>query len=240
MGFILADIPRMKLRFAILLPSITASVLLSSCATKFTAAQRAQLSTVAITKTTVDPEAYEEPYGGDIDARNRASNVPGFGALGPLVGAAVGHSIAGTQNNMFRGENSGHFTLVQKNTPRDLPVRLQTKLQDSLKNDSFFKSRLRPSSSNVITSEITSYRLLRVGKDDNDKLLFTPEVYVNIYLKDSAGTNLAGRTYIGRGTQSYTIDQYAASSEKTRKAYEDALDNAVAAFKAELAIKTGE
>jgi len=230
----------MKLRFALLLPSFSAALLLSSCATKFTAAQRAQLSTVAVTKTIVDPEAYEEPYGGDIDARNRSSNVMGFGALGPLVGAAVGSSIAGTQNAMSRSENGHHYPAVQKNTPKDLPLRMQAMLQNSLKKDSFFSSRLRPLSPNTVSSEITSYRLIRVGKDDNGKLLFAPEVYANIYLKDSSGQKLAGKTYTGRSVQSYTIDQYASSAEKSRKAYEDALSSAVLFFEADLAIKTGE
>jgi len=226
----------MKLRSTLLLSSIVASVLLSSCATRFTPAQRAQLSAVAVTQTKADAEAYEEPYGGDVDSRDRAT----AGAGGGLIALAVTSSIAGTQNNMFKGESAHYFPAVKKNTPGNLPSSLQTKLQNYLKADSFFKSRVRPTAAANVTSEITCIRLIRVGKNEQGKLLLTPEVYTNIYLKDGAGKNLAGRTYIGRSNQMYTIDQYAASAEKTRRGFEDALDSAVLQFNADLAIKTGE
>jgi len=164
----------------------------------------------------------------------------GFGAMGVLVGAAVGNSIAATQNNMSKGENGHHFAAVQKNTPKTLSTQLESKLQETLKSDHFFSSRVKSVSENTLTSEISCYRLARIGKDDQGRLLFAPEVYTTIQLKDKTGKSLVGRQYIGKSTQGYTIDQFAGSSEKTKKAYDDALNNAVSAFQADLAIKTGE
>lgn len=213
---------------------------LSSCATKFSPAQRAALATVAVSGTTVDPEAYEEPYGGDLEMRNNASNVPGTGILGPLIGMGVGGAIAGTQNANFKGKNRGYFPAVQKNTPTDLGKNLSSKLKQSLKTDPFFRTRVAETSGNLVTSDITCYRLIRVGKNDQGELLFAPQIYAAIYLNDAKGQKLVGRSYIATGTPSLTVAEYASSSAKTKASYDAAIDYAVAMFDAELALKTGD
>ena len=218
---------------------ISASIFLSSCASKFTPAQRDALSTVAISKGTLGEDAYEDPYGGDVAMRNNSSNVHGAGALGPLVGLAIGSAVAGTQNNMFVGKNQGYFPAVKKNMPNNLGEVMTAKLKASLKNDPFFSKRLKDSSPNTVTSEITSTRLIRLSKNSSGELLFTPEVYATIELKDSAGKNLAGGgSYIGHGTDTYTVAEYAASPEKLRKAYDGAIQSAVTQFMTLLATKT--
>lgn len=230
----------MKFYQLALFSSVTASFLLPSCATKFSPAQRAALNTVAVSGTTVDPEAYEEPYGGDIEMRKNAANTPGFGILGPLVGMGVGGAIAGTQNANFKGKNRGYFAAVQKNTPTDLGKSLGNKLKQSLKNDSFFRTRIAETSSNLITSDITCFRLIRSGKNDAGELMLVPQIYATIYLKDAAGKTLAGRAYIVTGAPAMTAAEYASSPAKTRSCYDTAIDFAVKSFDAELALKTCE
>lgn len=230
----------MKFHRITLFSSLASSLVLASCATNFTPAQRAGLSTVAVAGTKVAPEAYEEPYGGDIQMRNNASNVPATGILGPLIGLGIGSAVAGTQNANFKGKNSGYFAAVQKNTPDDLGNILSAKLKESLKGDSFVRSRISDKSGNVFTSEITCYRLIRRGKNENGDLTLVPEIYANIYLKNAAGKNLVGRTYIGTGAEAFPVAEYAASSAKTKKAYMAATHNAVIGFMADLAVKTRE
>lgn len=220
--------------------ALAASLLLASCASKFTPAQRAGLATVAVAQTEVYPDAYEEPYGGDVQARNAASNVQGAGILGPLVGMAVGGAISGTQNANFKGHNKGYFAAVQKNAPGDLGTVLNKKLKESLKADPFFRNRLTPSSGNLVNSKITSYRLLRTGKNDDGELLFTPEIYTEIQLKDVAGKTLAGKTYVGTGFSGHLISEYASSPTLEKEVFTAAANNAVIGFMADLAIKTAE
>ncbi len=219
---------------------ISASLALSSCASKLTPAQRASLSTVMISSTTVDPEAYEEPYGGDIAMRNNASNVPATGILGPLVGAAIGGAVAGTQNASFNSHNKNYFASIQHNIPGNVGELMDNRLKGTLKNDPFFKSRLTSSSGNKITAEITSHRLIRLGKNNVGNLIFAPQIYVDLNLKDSSGKSLAGRTYIGTGPAGYPIEEYAASAARTKQTYTDTLDTAISAFQADIAIKTAE
>lgn len=93
---------------------------LSSCATKFTPAQREALSTVAIASTVVNADSYAEPYGGDrVSANNAkmATNNQG-GAIGGALSTLLVEGIAATQDKMFRNKNSGYFQAVQNTPPK--------------------------------------------------------------------------------------------------------------------------
>lgn len=214
--------------------------LLSSCVSKFTPAQREALSTVAIAPTQVKPAAYSEPYGGDRGAADGAAMAgvnSGAGAIGGALGAIIGESIAATQDNMFRNEKKGLFGAIQANTPQ-VGVVLNARLAGDLKNDPFFKSRLRPASPNSITSTVTSYQLVRVGKGD-EGLLFAPRVIAELSLNDGSGKALAKGTYIGLGDQK-PIEFYASSAAKSKESYEKAAKVAVDQFTAVLAHKTAD
>lgn len=229
----------MKAHYFALVTSLAAFCFLPSCASKFSASQRAALSTVAIAGTTVNPEAYEEPYAGDIAARNRmAQNASNAGALGYLVASGLGSAMTGVQNANFKGDNRSYFNAVQKNTPTDLGKVLNSKIKDSVKADNFFRNRVTNSSPNLVTSEITSYRLLRAGENDEGHMTFTPEIYTEIHLKDASGKTLVGGTYIGTTTQTLSIYEYAGSAAKSKQAYDAALKTAVRSFSENLAEKT--
>lgn len=232
----------MKFHPIALFSSVAVSLLLPSCATKFSPAQRAELSTVAVAQTIIDPEAYEEPYAGDIQARNAAQASAGAsgGMLGSLIGLGVGSAIAGTQNSHFKSGNESYFPAVQKNTPGDLTTILSSNLKNSLKKDAFFKPRIADQAGATVTSEISCHRLIRLGKNDKGDLLFTPEIYATIQLKNAAGKKLAGGDYTGSGVSALVISEYAASPAKTRQAFTTAVNNAIDQFMADLAIKTAE
>jgi hypothetical protein len=230
-------------RPAVLITLSCSSLLFSSCAQKFTAAQRAQLSTVSVARTEVDPEAYQEPHGGDIRARNGAAmggTAAGGGIAGPLVGWAVGSAIAGTQNANFKGKNSGHFANVRRNTPGDLGEQLTAVLKKDLKADPFFKTRLVEKSTNVVGSKIHSYRLVRREKDDQGELKFSPEILLEIHLNDAAGKSLAGTRFVAAGTESHRISEYASNPALSRRVYQSTLDQAAKVFMDELGRKTAE
>lgn len=214
-------------------------LLLPSCASKFTAAQRDALSTVAIAPTAVNPNAYAEPYGGDQQAASQAGMVgvtSQTGALGGLVSSLVGQSIAATQDNMFRGKSKGSFGAVQTNTPQVSPL-LNTKLTNGVKGMPFFASRVRAVSPNSITSKITSYRLVRNGKGADGELLLVPQIIVEMGLKDASGKSLAGGTFVGTGFPN-PISVYASSAAKSREGYESAAKIAVGQFTTVLEQKT--
>lgn len=216
-------------------------LLLSSCATKFTAAQREALATVAIARTEVKSDAYSEPYGGDRGAAAGAAQVgasSGTGAIGGVVGALIGESIAASQNGMFRGRNKGSFAAVQSRTPAVGPL-LDSQLAAGMKAEPFFASRIRNVSPNAITSKITSYHLVRNGKDRNGEILMAPRITVEMNLNDAAGKKMAGGTFTGTGG-SNPISVYASSASKSKEGYELAAKTAVDQFTTLLAKKTAD
>ena len=188
-------------------------VFLASCANKFTPAQREALSTVAIARTVVKSDAYSEPFGGDSQT---AAAVP-LATGGGIIPALIGESIAATQDNLFRGNKKSLFGSVQTNTPQVGKI-MDAKLEDGLGSEPFFKSRLRPTSPNCITSTINSYRLVRVGKA-NGELLFAPQIIVEMSLNDATGEALAWGTYVGTG-YNHPIEVYAANAAKSKEGYE--------------------
>jgi hypothetical protein len=214
-------------------------LLLPSCASKFTAAQRDALSTVTIATTIVQDTAYAEPNGGDRQAANQAGMAGVYsqtGALGGLLGASIGENIFQIQNNMFRTKNQKAFSATQTNTPPMGPL-LNTKLTSSTKNVPFFASKVRANSPNFITSSITSYGLVRGGKAANGEILLVPQIAVKFDLIGTSGKSLAGGTFVGTGFPN-PISVYACSAAKSREGYESAAKIAVGQFTTVLEQKT--
>jgi hypothetical protein len=214
---------------------------LASCATKFTQAQKDALATVSISPTEVKSGAYLQPNGADRQAADSATmsgTSSGAGALGGLVGALVGESIAASQNAIFKGKSKQHFDAVAKNTP-EISRPVNSKLGGSIKSDTFFAPRLRSDSPNRFTSKVISYGLVRSGKQDDGTLLLTPQVAIEISLKDASGKKLVGRNYIGTG-YNHPITRYASDQAELRKGYELAAGFAVDQFASDLSKKTAE
>ncbi len=206
-------------------------LLIPSCASKFTAAQREALSTIAIAPTVVVHDAYAEPYGGNRESAGQAGMVgvtSQTGAIGGLVGSLVGETIAATQDNLFRGKSKGCFGAVQANTPQ-VGSALNTKLTQGVKAIPFFAAKVRAISPNQITSKITSYRLVRNGKNKDGELLFVPQIIVEMGLNDATGKSLAKGMFVGSGYQN-PISVYASSAAKSKEGYDFAAKIAVDQF----------
>lgn len=223
----------------LVLTVIISTMFMPSCATKFTAAQRAELATVAVAKSEVEEDAYAEPYGGSqeaIDAGNQAG--AGAGAIGAMVGSLTGQAIAGTQNQVFRNKSEGYFAAVQRNTPPDMGGLMSAKMKFAAKEDRFFGTRLRETSGCLFTSKIISYGLVRSGKDENGNLILTPQVVAEISLKDAAGKNLSRGTFTGNSGLAYPVADYAGNPTKSKAGYAIATATCAQAFFATLDSKT--
>jgi len=205
------------------------AISLSSCATKFTAAQKASLTSLAIADVKVRDGAYSEPSGADRAAATNTTMATGGG----LIGALIGESVAASQNSIFKGKSKQHFGAVKGNTPEISPIVSKT-VGSGIKNDPYFGQRLRISSPNLIQSEVVSYGLVRSGKQDDGTLLLTPMVSVKFTLNGADGKKMAGRNYAGTG-YNHTVEKYAADRNELRKGFEMAAKVAVDQFTADLA-----
>ncbi len=178
---------------------------------------------MAVTRTEVAPDALEEAYGGDIQSYDPVLR-PG--------------KVTRAQFGRFKKDNRAGLARIQRHTPADLGDMLASRIEGQLKRDSFFKDRVRGQSGNTVTSLISSIRLVRSGTAADGTLTFDTEVYADIYLRDARGRKLAGKTYVRNGGMALPVIGYADDPGKLRSAYAAALDHAVAAFMADLAVKT--
>lgn len=215
-----------------LITTIAASlcaISLSSCATKFTARQKASLTSVAISDVSVRDGAYSQPSGADRAAVTNTAIATGGG----LVGLLIGESIAATQNNIFKGNNKQYFETVKSNTPEISAIVSRT-LGSGIKNDPFFGQRLQSSSPNLVKSEVVRYGLVRSGKQDDGTLLLTPLVSVSFTLHGKDGKKMAGKNYMGTG-YNHPVEKYSKDRKEIIKGYEMATRVAVDQFTADLA-----
>jgi hypothetical protein len=220
---------------------LVSTAFLASCATKFTAAERESLATVAIARTTLDKDAYHHPYGGSLAARTAgASAGNGGGAIGAMLGSLIGEGIAATQNNMFQKNNAAHVATVERNTPREGDKYLFDALGRDLKKDAFFSSRLRPDAPARITSTMVGYGIMRADAPGADDLRFSANVVTKIVLVDATGKKLLGSQYSGSSTTHRTIAEYAGNPAIIRKDFDEASGVAVQAFLKDIAKKTAE
>lgn len=212
---------------------------LVSCSTKFTESQRQALSTVTVTPGVLADSSYHEPNGGDRAAAEAATMVgvsSGTGALGGAVGALIGESIAAVQDGMYDSENSHHYDRIQKNTPNPAPY-VTKQLQQYLKKDSFFGSRLRSESPNQIRAEVLSHGLVRASKTSDAEILVMPQMNVKFSLSDASDKKLFETVASGAGYH-HPISLYSDNPKKLTESFEKAAEAAVVSFMEKLAKKT--
>jgi len=133
-------------------------LLLSSCVTKFTKAQKEALNTVAIAKPSIEANAYKAPYGGN-------KNVSKALATGGITGFILGQAVVKTQDNLYKSRNSQHFQSIQKTTPKTIDTILEAQLKSNISANPFFKDRLQKNSPNRFTALIKNHHLTRTGKN---------------------------------------------------------------------------
>lgn len=218
---------------------VMAALSLTSCATKFNEAQRASLSTVAVAPASLAKNAYKEPDGGDRAAAQSASMVgatSGTGAIGGMVGALVGESIAAVQDGMYDSENSKYYSTIQQTTPNPAGI-FDKRLNQRLAKDAFFGSRLKQESSNQFKTEVNHYGLVRASKTADGEIQVMPQVSATTTLVDGKGKKLFKHTSIGTGHH-HPISYYSQNRRHLEASYEAAVEAAVEAFMVQLEKKT--
>jgi hypothetical protein len=202
----------------------------TSCSTKFTPAQMASLSSIAIAPASVKYGAYQEPHGGSPTSGTPVVTAPGnptAGAVGNLIGQLLIEGISAAQDNMFEKAHKHNFPAVERNTPQ-IPPLVAKAMKQQLAKDAFFGPRLSTSGTSRIETEVLSYGLVRTGKHQKE-ILLTPSVLCQFSLRDSAGKILAQQNHFGIA-DSQPITWYASSRSNSQFAYDKAVNNASMLF----------
>lgn len=212
---------------------------MSSCATKFTPAQRDALSTVMVSSAMTKDKAYQEPDAGDrgaVQSSSMAGVSSGTGAIGGALGSIIGESIAATQDAMYDSKNKQHYSAVKTGSP-DVGKMVTSELTGMLREDEFFKSRIRQTSPNQFKAEVINYGLVRATKTKEGVVQMQPQVAVKFSLVDGSGKVLHSHTSVGTGYH-HPIDVYAKDRKIMADSYAIAADIAVSHFLLSLGKKT--
>jgi len=178
------------------LPALLSLNLANCGPSAWSESQKRSLTSVTLGTPSMAADSYKSADAVSLATQRRAgATAAGFGALGGLIGAGLGAAVAGSMTGV-EGSNfkSNHAELLRKlDQEMKLPVSsdLNAAFTDVLKKDSFMSSRLSPSSSNRIETEVLSYGLRRVPGEEED--LFTPYLIAAVSLKTADGKQLLKR-----------------------------------------------
>jgi len=210
---------------------------LSSCSTKFTEAQRAQLSTVKVQNTLQSSDAYSDPLG----TADGTAGAVGMATGGGLVGALIGGAVEMTQNSMFKNAEGKNFAKLKAQSPKQVGSIVNQQVSATLKANPFFASRLKSTSPNSLKTEVTNYTLTRTGKDTNG-LLMSPKIVATAEFIGHDGKRIgkAFQPSIGVSSMSYPVSTYLAKPSLLKKGYAEAAANLGNNFANQLAQRTAE
>ncbi len=148
------------------------ALLLSSCASKFSADQKASLTSFSVPKPAISNSAYVAPIG-NSDFNTSANS---GGAIGVLLGAAIDAGIKASQRSGFNSKYGSAAAQAKTSIPSDLNEIVQSKTAYYVNTIPELNGKLSNSSKNSLITNVTAYGYKRTGKQDG-KILMTP--YIN-------------------------------------------------------------
>ncbi len=225
----------MTKKYSIITASLFA-LFLNSCASKYSAAERAILSSVKIEQTSLADDAYHDPRGAARNSINENTQAAGGG----LIGALIGEGIAATQNKLYNNKEKANFSKLKATTPKSLQPTVNAAVKRSLKNNPFFASKIKSQSPNRVLSKITSYSLTRTGKDANKNLRMSPYITAEIEIVGADGKAIGrGWTPItGTASMSNSTSNYLANPTLLKRGYEQAASDLASQLSSQLAART--
>ena len=156
--------------------AITTAIFFSSCASKFSPEQQAQLTTLNVSTPSYGQDAYKNPIGSADMNNSTAIMAAGGGIAGALVGQLVVGGIAANQRSGFNKQYGDVAEDAKKSIPQNLATSLEKSNESAINSIPQFRGKIKNFSTNELKTEIVSYGYKRVGKSDS-KILMTP--YIN-------------------------------------------------------------
>lgn len=157
------------------------SLFFVSCASKFTPAQKTQLSSLNVVTPTYGENSYKKPTGAADMSANDAAVASGGGLIGALVGHLIVEGVAAGQRSGFKSKYGNAAENAKASIPSNLANTLKSKNEWAVNSMPQLNGRVNNSSFNLLKTTITSYGYKRTGKSDS-RILVTPYIYGNITL----------------------------------------------------------
>lgn len=174
------------------LPALCALLLASCGAGRWTEAEKAGLSSLAVPPASIAADAYAGPIGNEQFSAPYITAPGGDFATGAAAGAAaqlVVEIAAAAQQKMFEDRYADAIARAPGTIPGDLSLRIRRAVGQRLGGQSFFKGRIRDDSPNRFTVVVENYRYIRAGKE-GDEVLVTPAFFGRFELTNAGGKKL--------------------------------------------------
>jgi hypothetical protein len=206
--------------------SIAPALLLASCAaSRWTDAQRASLSSLAVTPS-VSTGAYGKPLGSDNVQAPIVTTGGGF-ASGAAAGAGAQLIVeigAAVQQNMFESRYADAIAKAPATVPANLSPRIRQSVSKGLAAQPFFQGKIRDNSPNRFQVVVENYRYVRTGKE-NGEILVSPSFYGRFELTNAAGEKLLSEKFAAAAPNyRRPLPEFVRDKPLATRAFEQAID----------------
>lgn len=137
-------------------------VLASGCATGWSSAQKAKLSSIAITQPAIAPSSYHKP---DVSlAPGYSESIPaatGGGLIPALIGSAMDSHVTARQQSEFEQSSGFRFGQIQEKCSEFPAEELQNFVTQAMRRDAFFRARLSAEGRAKLSVSVTRHGLVR-------------------------------------------------------------------------------
>lgn len=230
------------------LPALLSLNLVSCGPSAWSESQKNSLSTVSLGTPSIAADGYKSADPVSLATQKRAgATAAGFGALGGILGAGLGAAVAGgmtgVEGSNFKSNHAQLLGTLDQQMKLPISSDVNAAYAGVLKKDSFFSSRLNPSSSNRFEVEVLGYGFGRVKGEEED--LFTPYLTTAVTLKTADGKQLLkrlpihGSAFLGGGV-GHPLHRFAHDKKLLRTEWDRAVRANAANFDKVLKHRLGE
>lgn len=229
------------------LPRVLAPLLfglLSSCGTgKWSAADRALLSSLAVPPAEVAAGGYEKPIGNEVAAAPFVPVVNGGFAAGAAAGAITQLAVeigAAIDQKAFENRYAGAMGRAAGTVPGDLSSRIRKSVSASLETLPSLRGKLQPASPNRFIVKLERYRYVFAGRR-GDETLVTPAFEGSYELVSGSGKKLLSRDFKAASSSTHrTLDEFVANRALAAKAFDEAIGDIARQAAEAVGTKLGE
>lgn len=200
---------------------------LSSCGTgKWSAADRALLSSLAVPPAEVAAEAYQKPIGNQVAAAPFVPVVNGGFAAGAAAGAITQLAVeigAAIDQKAFEERYAAAMGQAGGTVPGDLSSRIQKSVTASMGTLPSLRGKLQASSPNRFVVKVERYRYVFAGRR-GDETLVTPAFEGSFQLLTGSGKKLLSRDFTAASASTHrTLNEFVANRTLAAKAFDEAI-----------------
>ncbi|MCW1913446.1 hypothetical protein OJ996_07670 [Luteolibacter sp. GHJ8] len=195
----------------------------SSCATKWTEAQKAQVSSLSVAPS-VAPDGYKPPIGNEVHSAPIITVGGGSFAAGAAAGAGaqlIVEIAALAQQKMFESNYADAISRAPGTVPGDLSSRVHKEVSKSLGAHPFLKGKVNNASPNRFVVTVETFRYTRAGKDGD--VLVTPAISGKFELLGADGKKLLSTPYVAVGKTAKSMNAFVADKALASRAFDEAI-----------------